>query len=248
MELSDARWTLMMVLGILWRWNAGRSVLSLFSSLGCFHVGMLWYVIQWPMSGPWWSAIGYWVNTPHIPAALRWKLVDTKRSTHVPVRLFVTVPNKIWFYAGSSPVRQGERVIQCVVCGYVADRTGVILLWNPGPRPGVSVLYRPACQPPAGSQPAAPSLPGPDRGLLMLSAYSPLEGLGCCLFLSNKIMSRECWDNEQRGQVSNSYRECGNQERPGQQQPSLVSKDAEIKCQFLISNLQFSSLRSNCNL
>ena len=67
---------------------------------------------------------------------------------------------------------QGERVIQSVVCGWVVIswQTGrdVIMFWNPGPRPGVSVLYRPAWQPPAGSQPPAPALPGRDRGLRTL--------------------------------------------------------------------------------
>ena len=74
------------------------------------------------------------------------------------------------------------------------------------------------------------------------AVYSPSEWSSAFRKINNVPWERER-DNE-RSQVSNSYWECENQERPGrsQQQPSLVSKDVEIKCQFLISNLQFSSL------
>ena len=219
MKLSDARCPLMLVSGILWGWNAGvlfylSPRLSDVSTLEC--CGM-WYNGQ--CLGPDGSAIGYWVNTTHT-STTQMKTSRQKRPRMCQLGFLWLFPTKIWFYVNCGPVRgRGLYNLWYAAGWWSVGRQGGMLSWNPGPRPGVSVLYRPG-QPPAGSEPASSHSAGAwSVSRHCRPAYSPSEGLGC-LFLSNKIMSRECWDNE-RGQVSNSYWECGNQERPGLASSSL---------------------------
>ena len=104
MKLSDARCPLMLVLGILWGWNAGvlfylSPRLSDVSTLEC--CGM-WYNGQ--CLGPDGSAIGYWVNTTHT-STTQMKTSRQKRPRMCQLGFLWLFPTKIWFYVNCGPVR-----------------------------------------------------------------------------------------------------------------------------------------------
>ena len=79
------------------------------SSLGCFHVGMLWNAIQWPTSGPWW--VCQWLLGQHHTHQHRawWKQIDKNACVTFCWKAF---PTKIWFY-----VHRGRGLMEAVVCG-----------------------------------------------------------------------------------------------------------------------------------
>ena len=146
------------------------------SSLGCFHVGMLWYAIQWPMSGPWW--VCHWLlGQHHTPGGEQeMKTSRQKRPRMCQLDFLWVFPTKIWFYVHCGPA--GERVTESVVCGWsVGRQAGCDHV-----RPGVSVLYWPA-QPPAGLPALSIAILQPDS-----SAYSPSEwSLALLSFRENKL-------------------------------------------------------------
>ena len=190
-----------------------------------------WNVVECDTTTNVWAQMGLPVVTrSHTPA---WKQVD-KNPRASAVWLFVgkrSQPKKYGFMFTT----EGGRGLEAVVC------------WSVGRQDEESFTAL--------------------ASVLVLARHAT-----CCLVLNHRVRLRIClqsnsvscsqtlplctlhqenkynvpWERErdnERCQVSNSYWECENQERPGrsQQQPSLVSKDVGIKCQFLISNLQFSS-------